>query len=401
MERIKSVKILRIINRFNLGGPTYNVTYLTAYLPEYFNTKLVGGSAEGSEGDALFIPEQHGLKPEIIPDLQREINLSKDRKAYQNIKKIIQEFQPDIVHTHASKAGAIGRLAAYSEKVPVIVHTFHGHVFHSYFGALKTKFYKTVERYLAKKTTAIIAISKKQKDELVRIHQIAPEHKVQVVNLGFDLDRFQEDRSAKNNHFSQTYNVASDAICIGIIGRLTAIKNHRFFFEVVRKVFAETSKKLHIFIIGDGELKQDLEAISKDIKGDFPSQNITFTSWIKDVSVPLARLDIVCLTSLNEGTPVSLIEAQASNVAVISTKVGGVEDIIDDHKTGIIVDVLDTNRYAESLLSMIEDSDKLAKMKANGWEFVREKFHFKTLCFNIEQLYLKLLNQSDDQSKIR
>ena len=392
MEAVKRIKVLRIINRFNLGGPTYNVTYLTAYLPANFETRLLGGAAEKSEGDALFIPHQHHLEPEIIPDLQRAVNFKKDRKAYQKIKKIIAEYQPDIVHTHASKAGAIGRLAAFKSKVPVVVHTFHGHVFHSYFGRLKTSFYKAVERYLAKKSTAIIAISNKQKEELVHIHKIAKADKVRVVNLGFDLNRFQDDLERKREEFSSQYSIAQDEICIGIIGRLTAVKNHQLFFDIIGKTFKKTSKKVHVFVIGDGELRDELKIQANEVLQMSKDCKITFTSWIKDVSVPLARLDIVCLTSFNEGTPVSLIEAQAANVAVISTRVGGVEDIIDENRTGFIVDGLSSDEYAQKLLHLVENKNELERIQGAGWDFVKEKFHYKTLCFNIEQLYLELLN---------
>lgn len=387
----RPIKVLRIINRFNLGGPTYNVSYLSAFLGPNFETKLIGGGAEESEGDALFIPRQYGLEPEIVEELQREVNFKQDRKSYQAIKKIIEEYKPDIVHTHASKAGAVGRLAASRAKVPVIVHTFHGHVFHSYFGKVKTAIYIAVERYLAKKSTAIIAISKKQKQELTEVHRIAPSKKVEVVNLGFDLDRFQENKIDKKKQFEQAYRIEDNAICIGVIGRLTAVKNHHLFFEVIKKVFSKTTKKLHVFIIGDGELMSELNAISNQILYDFPNQKITFTSWIKDVSVPLSRLDIVCLTSFNEGTPVSLIEAQAANVAVVSTNVGGVEDILSHNNSGFVVNGLDSEAFCEKLMILIHDSKKLAEMKAYGWGFVREKFHYKTLCLNIEQLYLRLL----------
>lgn len=157
------IKILRIVNRFNLGGPTYNATFLSAYLSEEFQTQLVGGKHEEHEGDSQFIPLNYGLQPQIIEEFQREINWKQDRKAIKIVRQLIRTYQPDIVHTHASKAGAIGRYAAYKEGVPVIVHTFHGHVFHSYFGAMKTWVYKVVERYLAKKSDAIIAISPIQK----------------------------------------------------------------------------------------------------------------------------------------------------------------------------------------------------------------------------------------------
>ncbi|MFI5164756.1 MAG: glycosyltransferase, partial [Bacteroidia bacterium] len=190
-------KILRIINRFNLGGPTYNAAYLTKYLSPEFETLLVGGMKDDSEESSEFILKNLGVDYKILPGMKRSINPYNDFLVYNEIKKIIHEFKPDIVHTHAAKAGALGRQAAYSCKVPVIVHTFHGHVFHSYFGGLKTSIYKTIERNLAKKTTAIIAISEKQKQELVETHRIVPAEKVHVIPLGFDLDRFQENQDEK------------------------------------------------------------------------------------------------------------------------------------------------------------------------------------------------------------
>ena len=174
-------KVLRIINRFNLGGPTYNAAYLSKYMAPEFETLLVGGMHDSTEKSSEFILEELGLEPLIIPEMKREINFKNDRIAYKKIKKIIQEFKPDIVHTHASKAGALGRLAAHKMGVKVIIHTFHGHVFHSYFGKLKTEFYKFIERKLAKRSSKIIAISELQKQELVEKYKICSEEQTVVI----------------------------------------------------------------------------------------------------------------------------------------------------------------------------------------------------------------------------
>ena len=190
-------RVLRIINRFNLGGPTFNVTYLSKYMSDEYETMLIGGEKEDSEDSSIFILENLGLKPVLIPEMKRSINPINDLKAYYKIKKIIKDFKPDIVHTHAAKSGALGRLAAYNCNVPVIVNTFHGHVFHSYFGKTKTLFYKTIERWLAKKSTKIIAISEIQKEELWKQHKICKKDKLAVIPLGFDLDRFQENTEEK------------------------------------------------------------------------------------------------------------------------------------------------------------------------------------------------------------
>jgi len=387
----KKIKVLRIINRFNLGGPTYNATFLSAFLSDKFETKLIGGKHESYEGESLFIPHKYGIKPLLIDSLQREINFKKDKQAYTEIREIIREFKPDIVHTHASKSGAIGRLAAFKENVPVVVHTFHGHVFHSYFGKLKTIFYKIVERYLAKKSSAIITISDIQRDELVNTHKVVPQNKAKVINLGFDLTKFQTNQEDKRLNFVSEYNILNDEVCIGIIGRLTDIKNHDMFFNVIDKVVKQTTKKIRVFVIGGGELEESLKQKALQIEKDNESKIFTFTSWIKDVDVPLARLDVVCLTSHNEGTPVSLIEAQAANVVVMSTNVGGVKDIVEEDKTAYVIEGFSEEKYSEKLLELVENENKRKLMSQNGWAYVKDKFHYTRLCENVEKLYLELL----------
>jgi glycosyltransferase involved in cell wall biosynthesis len=389
------IKVLRIINRFNLGGPTYNATYLTAYLSNDFETRLIGGSHEEHEGESTFILEQHGVKYEILESLQREIDFSKDKEALASLRKIIREYKPDVVHTHASKAGVLGRRAAYKEGVPVIVHTFHGHVFHSYFGKLKTLLYKTIERRMAKKSDAIIAISEIQKDELVNQHKIVAENKVEVIPLGFDLSRFQENNVAKRKTFRENYSLGEDTIAIGIIGRLTAIKNHQLFFEAVNNIINTLDKNIKVFVIGDGELKNELEHHCNQIEGLHKKEIFVFTSWIKNIDQALPGLDIVGLSSFNEGTPVSLIEAQSANVPVITTNVGGVKNVVNDGETGIIVDSFDPKIYGEKLKVLVESSEIREKMSQNGWNHVQDKFHYLRLCKDVEELYLRLLKKKN------
>src|SRR6185295_2272303 len=224
-------RVLRIINRLNLGGPTYNAALLTKHLAPEFETLLIAGTKQDSEESSEFIVKNLGISTLAIPEMQREINLSNDRIAYKKIKDIIRDFKPDIVHTHAAKAGTLGRLAADSLKVPVIVHTFHGHVFHSYFNPIKTKIFLNIERYLARKSTGIIAISEKQMYELSEIHRICSPGKIKVIPLGFDLDKFQEDIEMKRKSFRSKYFVDDNEIAIGIIGRLVPVKNHPLFLK--------------------------------------------------------------------------------------------------------------------------------------------------------------------------
>ncbi|MEO6169125.1 MAG: glycosyltransferase, partial [Chitinophagales bacterium] len=194
-------KILRIINRLNLGGPTFNAAYLSKFLAPEFETMLVAGMIDETEESSAFITKEMELKPVYIPQMFREINPLKDRNAYLQLKKLIREFKPDIVHTHAAKAGTLGRLAARACNVPVIVHTFHGHVFHSYFPAWKTNMFIRIERYLATKSTRIIAISNKQKEELANEYNICAPGKIEVIPLGFNLEKFSTGLPAKRKKF--------------------------------------------------------------------------------------------------------------------------------------------------------------------------------------------------------
>jgi glycosyltransferase involved in cell wall biosynthesis len=392
------IRILRIINRFNLGGPTYNVAYLSKYISREFETLLVGGAKDESEASSDFIVSNLGLQPVIIEEMHREINLKNDFAAYKKIKKIIQDFKPDIVHTHAAKAGTIGRLAASNCRVPVIVHTFHGHVFHSYFGKLKTAFYKNIERYLATKSTAIIAISEKQKDELSRIYRICDANKVVVIPLGFDLRKFQTDQEEKRKTFRSRYNVSDDELVIAIIGRLVSIKNHAMFLEGIKRISEQTSQKIRAFIIGDGEERATIEAKATALHLPFTDATksnaktlLTFTSWIKDIDMALAGSDIVTLTSFNEGTPVSLIEAQAANKPIVSTNVGGIENVVLPDVTALLCENNNVTQFVQQLLKITENKEVRLKMAEEGWNHVRDKFHFSRLVSDMERMYKKLL----------
>ena len=395
-------RVLRIINRFNLGGPTYNAAYLSRYMPPEFETLLVGGEKDDTEDSSEFILKNLGLEPIIIPEMKREIDLRSDYEAYKKMVQLIKEFKPDIVHTHASKAGTIGRLAAANLNVPAIVHTFHGHVFHSYFGQMKTLMYKNIERNLARKSSAIIAISEKQKAELCLVHRICKPDKIRVVPLGFDLTRFTEHMDSKRAGFRKRYLLDDHEIAIGIIGRLVPIKNHRLFLESIRIVAERSIKSLRFFIIGDGEDRLRIEGIAKelgleysDALSDQRKTLLTFTSWIKEIDVACAGLDIIALTSLNEGTPVSLIEAQAANKPIVTTNVGGIENVVIEGVTALLShSKTDAEEFASLILELTENDEKRLKFGRVGWDHVRNKFHFTRLIRDITELYNELLTIS-------
>jgi glycosyltransferase involved in cell wall biosynthesis len=396
-------RILRIINRLNLGGPAFNAAYLTKYLEPEFETLLVSGMKDETEESSEFIVNNLGLQPVYIPDMHRELHPILDLKSYWILKDIIKEFKPDIVHTHAAKAGAVGRLAALHCNVPIIVHTFHGHVFHSYFGRAKTNMFLHIERYLASRTTKIIALSTIQKKELCLCYKIAPSDKIAIIPLGFDLARFETDQEAKRKEFRRKYNLDDDEVAIGIIGRLVPIKNHSMFLKVIKRVSEITKKKIRAYIIGDGEERSKIEetAIALGLKfsnEDTREKNIlTFTSWIKEVDVCNAGLDIIVLTSDNEGTPVSLIEAQAAGKPIVATNVGGIMDILVKNDTVLIAEKGDEKSFSDYLLQLILKLDQVREHSQEGRNFVNRNFAYPKLCANTITLYRTLLNNLSER----
>ncbi len=330
--------------------------------------------------------------------MSRELSLKNDVISFQKIKKIIKDFQPDIVHTHAAKAGALGRLAAIQCKVPVIVHTYHGHYFHSYFNPVKTKIFLEIERWLARHSKAIVAISEKQKYELGTVHKVCPPEKIHVIPLGFDLKRFTENREAKRKQFRDKYGVKDEEIAIGIIGRLVPVKNHSMFLKAIQKVFAQARSPVKAFIIGDGEERKKIEqeAASCGFIYSTPEKmteaaTVIFTSWIKEIDEAVAGLDIIALTSLNEGTPVSLIEAQAAGKPVVSTRVGGVEEVIIENQTGLLCPSNDPETFAAQLLKLTDDNNLRKSFSMNAGNQVMQRYHVNRLVEDMRQLYRKLL----------
>lgn len=392
-------KVLRILNRFNVGGPTYNAAYLTKYLAPEFETILIGGDKEPDEESSSFMTDELGIKPIIIPEIKRSINFKQDKIAYQKIVDIIKEFNPDIVHTHASKAGAIGRLAAINQKVPVIIHTFHGHVFHSYFGNLKTAFYKGIEKYLASRSTRVITISANQNKEITETYKIVSKNKTEVIPLGFDLSKFDKNKDEKRKLFREEWKIKDDEIAIGIVGRLAPIKNHELFLRSFAEVKKNTSKKIKAIIVGDGMEKEFiLDLISKlnltdNTKNNLAESDVILTSWQKNIDIVNAGMDIIALTSKNEGTPVSLIEAQASSKVVIATNVGGVEDIINVNKTGLLAENNNLSDFSKKLNYLVENEQIRDKMSKLGLDYVKNKFHYSRLVEDMRLLYNRLLNR--------
>ena len=296
---------------------------------------------------------------------------------------LIFKEKPNIIHTHTAKAGTLGRIAgllykSFVNRRCILVHTFHGHVLHSYFGKGKTKVFIWTERLLAKFTDRIIAVSSAIRNELLQL-RVGNSKKVIVIPLGLELDNFLTISSQNNSE-----------IKIGIIGRLAPIKNHLMFLKVIKKIMhlnLQTPTKF--IVVGDGELRESLENYAQSLGLD---NIIEFRGWQRDLVNLYTNLDIVALTSLNEGTPVSLIEAMAAGRPVVATNVGGVKDLVNGDR-GFLVKLGDVDSFASALKCLIDDEKLRSRMGRSGREFVRNNFTKDRLIDDIKELYEELLKE--------
>lgn len=325
------IKILRIVTRMNIGGATIHVKNLTENMDaDRFKTRLVTGTVSAGEGDMGYIAKFADEVKVVIPELQREISPYRDLKALLKVIREINRFKPDIIDSHTSKAGAIVRIAAFvcnrfrKQKI-VTVHTFHGNILYGYFGRTKTFLFLMAERFLAKLTDRIVAISQTQAWELVHKYRIDRSEKVTTIKLGFDLKPFL----AADQHMGilrGRLQIDEETVLIGIVGRMVPIKNHKMFLDAGKRLIENlNAKKIKLILVGDGAERQFLEKYATDIGID---NHVFFYGWEKNIPVVYADLDILALTSINEGTPVSVIEAMAASVPVVTTGVGGIKDLL-------------------------------------------------------------------------
>jgi glycosyltransferase involved in cell wall biosynthesis len=379
-------RVARIIARLNIGGPAIHTILLTAGLdPVRFESILVAGVEAVYEGNMLGLAAQKGVQPLIIPQLGREINPLKDWGALVKLYRLFRDWRPHIVHTHTAKAGTIGRLAARLARVPVVLHTFHGHVFHDYFGPLQTKVFLGIERFLASLSDRIVTVSEGQRRELAA-YGVASLDKITVVPLGFELDALLNCESLRGQ-LRRELGIAEGTALVGIVARLTAIKNHRLFLDAARLI-VETGQEAMFLVVGDGELRAELEAYVAELG---LVERVIFTGWRHDLPRIYADLDVVALSSLNEGTPVSLIEAMAAAKPVVATRVGGVFDVVLDKRSGYLVQSKDTEGLAGGILDLLRAPDRAREMGQKGREAVHLRFTAQTLITNIERLYAELL----------
>jgi glycosyltransferase involved in cell wall biosynthesis len=381
------IKILRVIARLNIGGPAIHVVNLNAGLdPARFEQLLVTGTESSGEGSMLDYALSRGVEPFIIPEMINEFNLKpKDLKALTKLWRLIRYERPHIVHTHTARAGLLGRLAASLAGVPIIVHTYHGHVLHGYFSPVRTRLMRAMERTLARRTDQIITVSERVKGELVS-YSVAPPTKITVIPLGFDLKPFLSCQQ-QCGQFRHELGVADGARLVSIIGRIFPIKNHRLFLDAAAQV-ASQELSAHFVIVGDGVLRPEMEQHARELG---IADRVVFTGWRRDLPRIYADTDILVVSSNNEGTTVSAIEAMAAGRPVIATQVGGLPDLIDHGQTGLLVPPGDRDGLATAMLSLLREPETACRMGQSARAMVQERSTVERLITDIEKLYDQLL----------
>lgn len=333
-----------------------------------------------------WLAEREGVRFVSVPSLGRELHPLKDLSTFWRLLRIIRAERPDVVHTHKSKAGTLGRLAAWLCGVPVIVHTFHGHVLHGYFSEAKSKAFRLIERAMAALSHRIIAVSPKVKDDLVR-HGVAGTEKIGVVYLGLDLKGFE--RSTRNaGGLRAELGLPQQTPLIGIVARLVPIKNVPLFLEAAKLVLVARPDAIFV-VAGDGELRNELQASARSLG---IAENVSFLGFRSDLERIYPDLDVLCLTSENEGSPVSLIEGLAAGCAEVSTDVGGVSDVLEGGRCGVLVPAKDPAALAREVLALIQDPARRAALGAAGRASAR-RFSIERLVADLDRLYKSLLKQ--------
>jgi len=364
----KKIKILRIISRLAVGGSTYHAIVLTAHQDkEVFDCVLVRGTEGETEGSMLEFARQKGLKSICyIPEMEREISLKRDILAFWKLFCLIRREKPDIVDTHQSKAGALGRLAALLAGTKVTIHTIHGHVFYDFFGKLKSSLIVLVERLLARHSSLLVAVSENVRKEILAFKVGTPE-KVITVPYGIELDKYLS-IDGHRGELRRELGLSERDIVIGNVQRLVPTKGHRYLFKGIQ-LLKESAPEVRFVIAGDGEMRGELEQLAEDLG---LKENIYFLGFRKDVDNIYADSDALIFPSLTEGAPFAIIEALASARPVVATDVGGISELIDEGKCGFVVPAKDPRALTEALLKLIRDEGlrksfgENARSKVNG-----------------------------------
>jgi glycosyltransferase involved in cell wall biosynthesis len=389
-----ATRVVRVIARLNIGGPAIQAITLTERLGSLgYRTVLVRGREEPDEGSMDYLADRLGVSPVLVPSLRRNPSW-RDAAALITLSRIIRRERPQIVHTHAAKAGTLGRLAALIAALgrgprPTLIHTFHGHSLTGYFSPGPAAVYRWIERLLASRTDVLIAVSDEVRDELVRLG-VAEPARFAVVPLGFDLRPFAiagAERTKRRDRLRAELGIPRDEKLVTLIARLVPIKRVDRFLRVAVDL-VDQRRRLHFLVVGDGVLREQLQASPEAVELD---GRLTWAGFRRDIPDVCFASDAVVLTSDNEGTPVSLIEAQAAGTPVVSTRVGGVTSVVHDGAAGFVVDPNDERGLAIAIRTVLDDTAITERAADTGASVTRD-FSLDALVDRLDQLYRRALS---------
>jgi len=374
----RQIRVLRIIARMNVGGPAWQVSVLTRGLDrDRFESRLIVGDVGEGEADfiALRDPDLPVLK---IPVLGRAVRFGDDLRAFVAIRRALKSFRPDIVHTHTAKAGLLGRIAAATCRVPVRVHTFHGHVLNGYFNTWITGVVRIVEGLLARRTTALVAVGERVRDELLEagIGQVG---QYVVIAPGVALEEPPARTQVRND-----LRLPPDRLVVLFVGRLTAVKRPDRLIEAMALVL-EQRPGVVLAVAGEGDLLEETRRLAEPL-----GASVRFLGWQSDITALYAAADCMVLTSDNEGMPVTLIEAAMAGVPSVTTDVGSACEVVLDGVTGLVVEP-EASAVAEGLIRMFDD-DLRHQMGEAARQRAEAEFGTGRLVADHEALYLSLLS---------
>lgn len=378
------VRVARVITRLNVGGPAIQAMLLSTRLnASRYETLLLSGRLGPREGDMLALRPADGLRRRTVGGLGREIAPAADVRAFAEIVAVLRDYRPHIVHTHMAKAGLLGRLAARLVGVPIVVHTFHGNVLRGYFPGWQSHALLHLERLLARLSTRVISISPLQSDELRRL-RIGEDSRLVEVPIGLDLGPFLD---PPRGRFRAELALGHEVPLVGIVGRLVAIKGVDVYLAGAEHL-ARRRHDVHFVVLGDGELREELAVLARELG---IADRTHFLGWRADMPSFYADLDVVTLTSHNEGTPVSLIEALAARRAVAATAVGGVPDLLGSGSCGVLVGDGDAQGLADAVAELLDRPERRAELGDAGRARVYPGYDVSTLVRRIDDLYRQLL----------
>ncbi len=378
---------MRLLSRMNVGGPSRHVVNLTRALRGFgYETRLLVGIPESAEGSMLLWAESQGVVPDIIARLDRPVVPLSDFAAFQRIVREIRTFKPHVVHTHTTKAGILGRLAAVLCGVPAIFHTYHGFIFSGYFSEPVSQLIVGVERFLSGMTDKLITLTPKLAGELSSRLNLDSRRKIETVPLGLDLSRNLA-LARKSTGWRSHLGLGEKVFLAGIVARLVPVKNHAMLFTAIADL-VRLLPDLHLAVIGGGELESELrkQAASMGISG-----HIHFCGIVENIEEVYADLDLLVLSSKNEGTPVVIIEALASGCPVAATRVGGVAEILENGAPGHILPVDQagfTAKLRDAILSCRPECACLPMEFRRKWA---DCYSVDALSERIDAIYRKVL----------